>query len=175
MNITLIGMSGVGKSTIGKALAKRLGYTFIDVDSVIKEKAGMPLQMLIDTQGDSVLVRLEEEAVLGLELKEGCIISPGGSVIYSEEAMTFLKKKSTIVFLDMSLKNIIKRVKNPGNRGIVGFHEKSMKEIYEERITLYKRYSDITIKLRGGEKNAMVVDSILELLEEYRNSIEKFI
>ncbi|MDD2439676.1 MAG: shikimate kinase [Methanosarcinaceae archaeon] len=165
MNITLIGMSGVGKSTIGKLLAKRLGYAFIDVDSIIKEKAGMPLQMLIDTQGDSVLIRLEEEAVLELELKDNCVVSPGGSVIYSEKAMAFLKERSTVIFLDTSLNNIMKRVKDPGKRGIVGYREKSLREIFEERLALYKKYSDLTLKLKAREKNARIVDRILESFE----------
>ena len=66
MNITLIGMAGAGKSTIGRALAKSLDYTFIDVDRLITEKTGMPLQALIDKHGDSALIRFEEEAILRL-------------------------------------------------------------------------------------------------------------
>ncbi len=92
MNITLIGMAGAGKSTIGKALSKRLSYTFIEVDRLITESAGAPLQVLIDKEGDSSLIRFEEEAILKLGLVEGCIISPGGSVVYSEKSMEHLKK-----------------------------------------------------------------------------------
>ena len=66
MNITLIGMAGAGKSTIGRVLAKRLDYTFIDVDHLITENTGMPLQTLIDNEGDSALIRFEEEAILKL-------------------------------------------------------------------------------------------------------------
>lgn len=66
MNITLIGMAGAGKSTIGKALAKRLNYTFIDVDSLITQKIGMPLQALIDKQGDLRLSDLKKKQFWGL-------------------------------------------------------------------------------------------------------------
>ncbi|MDD3873186.1 MAG: shikimate kinase, partial [Methanosarcina sp.] len=80
MNITLIGMAGAGKSTIGRVLAKQLDYTFIDVDRLIKENTGMPLQALIDMQGDLALIKFEEEAILRLNQVDSCVISPGGSV-----------------------------------------------------------------------------------------------
>ena len=80
-------MAGAGKSTIGRALAKRLGYTFIDVDHLIRENTGMPLQTLIDKEGDLAFIRFEEEAILRLGQVDRSIISPGGSVIYSEKAM----------------------------------------------------------------------------------------
>ena len=79
MNITLIGMAGAGKSTIGRVLAKRLEYTFIDVDRLITEKAGVPLQVLIDKQGDSSFVKLEEEAILNLGQVEKCMAERGGA------------------------------------------------------------------------------------------------
>jgi shikimate kinase len=161
MNITLIGMAGVGKSTIGKALAKRLGYTFIDIDSLIKEKTGMSLQNLIDTRGDSTLVRLEEETVLFLDLKDNSIISPGGSVVYSEKAMNFLKENSTIIFLDAPFRRIIKRIRNPRKRGLVGFKDRSLRELYEERLVLYRKYAGITVKVGGRENVSDVVDRIL--------------
>lgn len=161
MNITLIGMAGVGKSTIGRALAKRLGCTFIDVDSLIKEKTCMSLQALIDTRGDSALIRLEEEAVLSLELRRDSIISPGGSVVYSEKAMNFLKENSTIIFLDAPFRRIIKRIRNPGKRGLVGFKDRSLRELFEERLVLYRKYADITVRVEGRENVSDVVDRIL--------------
>jgi len=161
MNITLIGMAGVGKSTIGKTLAKRLSYTFIDVDSLIKKKTGMSLQALIDTRGDFALIRLEEEAVLGLELKGNSIISPGGSVVYSEKAMKFLKENSTIIFLDAPFRSIIKRIRNPRKRGLVGFKDRSLRELFEERLVLYRKYADITVKAGRRENVSDVVDRVL--------------
>ncbi|AKB24705.1 Shikimate kinase I [Methanosarcina sp. MTP4] len=170
MNITLIGMAGVGKSTIGKALAKRLSCTFIDVDSLIKEKTCMSLQALIDTRGDSALVRLEEEAVLSLDLRGDSIISPGGSVVYSEKAMNFLKEKSTIIFLDTSFRNIVRRIRNPAKRGLVGFKERSLRELFEERLVLYRKYADMTVKVKGHERVPVVVEKILEGLESLPDS-----
>jgi shikimate kinase len=165
MNITLIGMAGAGKSTIGMALAKELGYSFIDVDSLIEKKSGMPLQTLINTRGDLALINFEEKLVLELENELGktdkCVISPGGSVIYSEKSMKHLKKMSKLVFLDPPFKSIVKRIPNAKERGIVGLGEKSLKEIFDERIVLYRRYADIIIKPQERDNIHMVVARII--------------
>ncbi len=163
MNITLIGMAGAGKSTIGRALAKRLNYTFIDVDCLITEKTGMTLQALIDKQGDSALIKFEEEAILKLLKIEKCIISPGGSVVYSEKAMEHLKKVSKIVFLDASFRSIVKRIRNARNRGIVGLGDRSLRELFEERTILYKRYADFSIKVKGREEIPEIVENIIRI------------
>ena len=163
MNITLIGMAGAGKSTIGRALARRLNFAFIDVDCLITEKTGMTLQALIDKQGDSALIRFEEEAILKLDEVDECIISPGGSVVYSERAMEHLKKVSKIVFLDAPFRSIIKRIRNTRNRGIVGLRDRSLKELFEERVILYKKYADFTIKIRERENIPKIVEKIIQL------------
>ena len=154
MNITLIGMAGAGKSTIGRALARRLNYTFIDVDCLITEKTGMTLQALIDKQGDLALIRFEEEAILKLDQVKECVISPGGSVVYSEKAMEHLKKVSKIVFLDAPFRSIVKRIRNTRNRGIVGLRDRSLKELFEDRIILYKKYADFSVKIRDKRKKS---------------------
>ena len=166
MNITLIGMAGAGKSTIGRALAKHLGYTFIDVDHLIREKTGMPLQTLIDKEGDLAFIRFEEEAILRLEQVDRSVISPGGSVIYSEKAMTHLKTISKIIFLDTAFRNIAKRLPNARKRGIVGLRDRSLKELFEERMVLYQKYADFSIKLNGKENIQEIAKKIVELCFE---------
>jgi shikimate kinase len=163
MNITLIGMAGAGKTTIGRALAQRLNYNFIDVDCLITEETGMTLQDLIDKRGDMALIRFEEAAILKLEQVDECIISPGGSVVYSEKAMEHLKKVSKIVFLDAPFRSIVKRIRNTRNRGIVGLRDRSLKEIFEERVILYKKYADFSIKNRERENVQKVVEKIVKL------------
>ncbi|WP_095645754.1 shikimate kinase [Methanosarcina spelaei] len=166
MNITLIGMAGAGKSTIGRALAKHLGYTFIDVDHLIREKTGMPLQTLIDKEGDLAFIRFEEEAILRIEQVDRSVISSGGSVIYSEKAMTHLKTISKIIFLDTAFRSIAKRLPNARKRGIVGLRDRSLKELFEERVVLYHKYADFSIKLNGKENIQEITEKIIELCFE---------
>ncbi len=166
MNITLIGMAGAGKSTVGKALAKQLDYNFIDIDRLIIEKTRLPLQELIDTQGDSAFIKLEEETILRLEALDKCIISPGGSVIYSQKSMEHLNNISKIIFLDAPFRSIARRIPNARKRGIVGLKDRSLKELFEERSLLYRQYADCSIKIKRKENIHAIVEQIIELCFE---------
>ena len=146
MNITFIGMSGVGKSTIGKKIASDFRYKFIDIDKIIEKEKGVSLQFLLDKVGDNEFVRLEEQVILNLPFIKNTVISPGGSVIYSEKTMNYLRSISKIVYLRSSLEEIEKRIsRNKELRGIVGLKNKTFTEIYSERVPLYERYADIQI------------------------------
>jgi shikimate kinase len=147
MNITLIGMPGVGKSVIGKELARRLDYGFMDVDEIIEKKTESKLQQIIDKFGDDRLVEVEEKTVLELGKLDSCVISPGGSVIYSAEAMKFLQENSTIIFLHASFKCLKKRLANQEMRGIVGLKKRGLKILFNERLALYRKYAGIAIEM----------------------------
>ena len=146
-NITLIGMAGAGKSVLGKQLAERLHYQFVDIDELIEEQIGLKLQQIIDKFGDEKFLTIEEKAVLDLGSIEHCIISPGGSIVYSKAAMTFLKSISKVILLDASYKNIESRISDLDTRGIVGLKAKGLKKLYEERAPLYKKYADVIVNV----------------------------
>ncbi|OME80250.1 shikimate kinase [Paenibacillus sp. FSL A5-0031] len=143
MNIVLIGMSGAGKSTLGVLLAKALGMDFIDTDLVIQQQEGRLLQEIIDHDGIDKFMETEEKIVSELEL-ENCIISTGGSVIYSNKAMNALKQVGHIVYLHVPYEEIQRRLINITTRGIVMKKGNSLKDVYEERVPLYMKYSDRT-------------------------------
>jgi shikimate kinase len=161
MNITLIGMSGVGKSRIGKLLSKRLNYGFIDVDRLIEKANNKKLQDLIDCLGNEKFLELEENAILSIGRVSDSVISSGGSSIYSEKAMDFLKSISLVVFLDASLEEIRRRTVDFSGRGIVGLKEKGLERLFLERLPFYQRYADITVDVTGLSNEA-VVDLVAE-------------
>jgi shikimate kinase len=144
-NITLIGMPGAGKSLLGKQLAKDLGYEFVDVDEIIEKETGLKLQEIIDKFGDEELMLREERAVLGLGSLNHYVIAPGGSVVYSKDAMRFLKSVSKVILLNAPYKDIEKRLPNLNARGIVGLQKKGLRELYKERMPLYKSYADVVV------------------------------
>lgn len=144
-NITLIGMPGSGKSYIGKKLAEKLGYEIIDLDSIMEEKFNLPLQKILDNLGQDLFLKKQADDVLKhTENKTRLVISPGGSIVYSPDAMEHLKNISTIVYLKTSLDTIKLRI-NENTRGIVGIGEKTIEELYDERIKLYEKYSEIIV------------------------------
>ncbi len=161
MNITLIGMSGVGKSHIGLLLSERLNFGFIDIDRIIEEATNRKLQDLIDCLGNERFLDLEENAILGIGTVSDSVISSGGSSVYSEKAMGFLKSISVVVFLDASLEEIKKRTADFSGRGIVGLKEKGLEQLFLERLPFYRRYADVTIDVAGLSDEA-AADQVIE-------------
>jgi len=168
MNITLIGMPAVGKSFVGKILAEKLGYSFIDVDLLIEKITGMKLQEFINKFGDDKFLEIEEKVALDLnrEKLDNCVISPGGSIVYCRKAMDFLRKISVVVFLDSSFENIQNRLNKKSNtRGIIGMKNKTLEHLYEERTILYKKYCDAQIKVSDKTKVNEIIKEIIKNLK----------
>ncbi len=148
MNVTLIGMSGVGKSRIGKLLSKKLNYGYVDIDRLIEQRNHKRLQEIVDSLGDEKFLEVEEEAILGVGVEaNNVVISPGGSAIYSERAMDYLKSISKIVFLNATLEEIKMRAGNFSRRGIVGLKEKGLQKLFQERLPFYQKYADLTVDI----------------------------
>jgi shikimate kinase len=160
VNITLIGMSGVGKSRIGRILSNRLGYNFIDIDEIIEKSSGKKLQEMIEELGNEKFLKTEEKAILGIGKIHNSVISPGGSSIYSETAMNFLKNNSKIIFLNATLEEIEKHNLDFSKRGIVGL-EKGLEKLFDERLPLYRKYADITIDLKSNYSYDSVANRIV--------------
>lgn len=147
-NIILIGMPGCGKSTVGVILAKTLGIGFVDTDLIIQQRENRLLQNIIDTDGIDFFLNCEAEAVKSLYC-DNCVIATGGSVVYREDAIEHLKSNGKIIFLDVPLDEIKKRLNNISTRGIAAQKNDTIDDIYNERIDLYNKYADIIIKTDG--------------------------
>ena len=104
-NLILIGMPGSGKSTIGRLLAQKLGWPFIDTDNVIKEQQQRALQDILDTEGIGGFIRKEAQAVMSLQL-EHHVVATGGSVVLDRQAMNHLQAIGRIVYLEVPLPKI---------------------------------------------------------------------
>jgi len=159
-NIALIGMPGAGKSTIGVILAKSLRMNFTDTDLVIQERTGLLLQEIIDRDGPSGFLKTEEETVLSLQCRNS-VIATGGSVVLTPRAMEHLKTGGTIVYLKVPFSEIEKRLGNISCRGIVLFSGQDLRRMYDERVSLYEDYADITIDCTGLDFETVVGEVLL--------------
>jgi shikimate kinase len=155
--LVLIGMAGAGKSTVGAALAKKLGYAFTDLDLCLRNNDFRSIQEIIDTQGEGALLKLEKDQMYQIDLNQR-VVSPGGSIIYHTDLMDYLKERATLVYLDEEFPTIEKRITNAADRGIVGLKSHSLKEIYEERRPLYIQYADLIVKSNGKSFNGLVAE-----------------
>lgn len=112
-NIVLIGMPGVGKSTVGVILAKVLGYQFIDADLVIQKRENRLLHEIISEEGLDGFLKAEENAnVYIAQNEEKSIVATGGSVVYCEKAMQELKKTGRVIYLELEYDQLKKRLGN---------------------------------------------------------------
>ena len=143
-NIILIGMPGIGKSTIGVVLAKVLGYQFVDADLLIQEAEGKLLSELIEENGTDGFIEIENRVNSQIQTHRS-VIATGGSVIYGKEAMEHLKSIGTVVYLKQNLRVLQRRLRNLKGRGVVLKEGQTLADLYKERTVLYEKYADITV------------------------------
>ena len=155
MNITLIGMPGSGKSTVGKALAKRMGMQFVDVDRVIIQQTGQTLAQIIDEVGDDGFRQVENRVNASLNVTNA-VIAPGGSVIYGEEAMAHLRDISTVVYLQVTHDELLRRLGDLHARGVSIRPGQTFRDLYHERCPLYEKYAHVVIPTKGLRFEAVV-------------------
>ena len=163
-NITLIGMPGVGKSTIGVILAKIIGYEFIDSDILIQKQEGKLLKDIIAEAGSTGFLEIENQLHAQLDVTNS-IISPGGSICYCPEGMEHLREISTVVYLKLDYPKLKRRLGNLTARGVVLKNGQSLRDLYKERTPLYEKYAHIVINETGlsVEKTIQAVMEALEL------------
>lgn len=156
-NITLVGMPGVGKSTVGVLLAKATGRRFVDTDLVIQTRVGAPLQDILDTRGMVAFCRIEEEVLLDMDVHSS-VIATGGSVVYSAAAMGRLNRTGPIVHLDLPLDALERRISNLETRGVVLGPGRTLADLYAERRPLYETWADLTVDCSGRTQDAIVTE-----------------
>ncbi len=147
-NITLIGMPGAGKSTLGVVLAKVLGYEFLDSDLLIQKQEKRKLHRIIEEEGYEGFRQIENRVNASIEAEE-TVIATGGSVIYCQEAMEHLRSISTVVYLRLPLEALSKRLGNLKGRGVLLKEGQTLESLYLERSPLYEKYADVIAEEEG--------------------------
>ena len=160
-NLILIGMPGVGKSTVGVILAKVLGYEFVDSDLLIQREEKDLLRELIAQYGLDGFLEIENRVNRSITAEKS-VIATGGSVVYCQEAMEHLKEIGTVIYLKLDYSILRRRLGNLKGRGVVLKDGQTLKGLYDERIPLYEKYADVVI----DEKKLNVEQTLQKILEE---------
>ncbi len=140
--VTLIGMAGSGKSTIGHALARHMHYAFVDTDHMIEACYGTSLQNISETLEGRHFLDMEARFICSLRAGR-CVIATGGSVVYRDAAMQHLKNLGPVVCLEAGLAVIQRRIAMNPKRGLVIAPGQTIADLYNERSELYNRYADL--------------------------------
>ncbi len=162
-NIILIGMPGVGKSSIGVILAKELGYDFVDSDLIIQGNENRLLSEIIEQEGIDGFLEIEEHVNASLCVQKS-VIATGGSVVYGQKAMEHLKSIGCIVYLKLSYQALEERLDNLEGRGVVVKSGQTLKDIYDERTPLYESYADYII----DEKNLDIEHTLQKIAKIFK-------
>ncbi len=164
-NIIFIGMPASGKSTVGVVVAKHLGYDFIDTDLLIQKQESKLLKEIIEEVGNEGFLAIENQVNRDLEA-EHAVISPGGSVVYCREAMEHYKKIGKIVYLKVPYETIYSRISSAKNRGVILEEGQTLRDLYDERATLFEQYADCVIEEDGLSLEETIDAVLLHLQNE---------
>ncbi|MEO0435470.1 MAG: shikimate kinase [Pseudomonadota bacterium] len=160
--VSLIGMPGVGKSTVGVILAKLLGLEFLDTDLSIQAREQRSLQEILDSDGHMKLRRIEEAVLLEVPIKRR-VVATGGSVVYSDAAMQRLKGAGTVIYLEADVETLKNRVATNPERGIASAAGLTFEDIYAERAPKYQLYADhrVTATSQNADEVAQAIAKTL--------------
>lgn len=164
-NVTLIGMPGAGKSTIGVVLAKVLGYDFIDSDLLIQKSEGKLLWQIMRDCGNEGFNRIEERVNSEIQA-DRCVIATGGSVVYGSRAMAHLRDISTVVYLKVSCEILEQRLGDLNKRGVVLDPDETLLDLYKRRVPLYEKYAHVTVNV-GHKSVQQAVRTISDILSAH--------
>ena len=148
-SISLIGMAGAGKSSIGKKLSKYLELNFIDSDQLIEANLNKSLQEVLVENGIQKFKKIEEAAILSVEFNQ-TVLATGGSAIFSKKAMNHIKSNSSVIYLEVSFKDLMDRIPDFSNRGFIKEADQTMEYAFNERESIYRDFADHIVTNNEG-------------------------
>ena len=165
-NVVLTGMMGVGKTTVGKSLANRLSYNFVDIDTLIEKKEGSTINIIFERKGENYFRKLEHEFSLRELEKNNSIISLGGGAFLNRSIRLTAKKLSVSFWLDVNLDVLTKRLQNSIKRPLL--NNKNLSEtIYKIYLERKETYNEANFKINCSFlKPEQIVTEIIELYEK---------
>ena len=166
MNITLIGMPGSGKSTVGVVLAKLRGMDFVDADLVIQRREKMRLQQILDSRGLDAFLDAEQAAICSIT-QDHTVIAPGGSVIARQASMEHLRRQGPVVYLRLPLEELKMRLGDIATRGIALEAGQTLENLYTVRTPIYEAYADLIVDCGGNHPIAQTARQVSRQVDAY--------
>ena len=166
-NLVLLGMMGVGKTTLGKLVAKNQGLEFIDTDANIENKNSMTINEIFEQKGENFFRLEEKKEILNLLSKQDCVIALGGGAFMDKTIRESVLKNAISVWLDIDLKILNQRLKWNQKRPLLKKYnnQKKLNELYEQRKNIYQLANHKIVCDKLNKEN--IVNRIIRLYEKY--------
>ncbi|MBO9502669.1 shikimate kinase [Brevundimonas sp. A19_0] len=166
--IALIGLMGVGKSTVGRRLARRLGVPFADGDTEIEEAAGMTVSDIFSLYGEGEFRAGEARVMKRLVEGPPIVLATGGGAVMNVETRALLKEKALTVWMRADLKVVAERVRRRDTRPLLRGRDplETLKQMAEVRYPIYA-FADVTVEVGAGA-HAQAVDSIIRAIADHQ-------
>ncbi|HPP47838.1 MAG TPA: shikimate kinase [Accumulibacter sp.] len=162
-NIYLVGLMGAGKTTIGKVLARRLSYSFIDSDHEIARRTGVSVPTIFEIEGEEGFRKREAQIIAEIAALDTQVVATGGGVVLRPENRQLLLSSGLVVYLNVPLHTLYERTRHDKNRPLLQVQDplQKLKELHIQRDPLYREVADIVV---SGSRIAL--QSILPLIAQ---------
>jgi 3-dehydroquinate synthase len=166
-NIFLVGLMGSGKTTIGRALAKRLNKRFIDADHEIEARTGATIPLIFEIEGEASFRQREADVIRDLTAQEGIVLATGGGAVLNETSRQLLKERGIVVYLRASVSSILQRTSHDRHRPLLQTADPKarIEELSHQRAPLYQEIAHIIVET-GRPNVQSVVQNILAQLDK---------
>src|SRR4029079_9306220 len=164
-NLFLVGMMGAGKTTLGRALARRLGREFADTDKVLVERTGVPVTTIFEIEGEDGFRRRESTVLAELAAQDGLVIATGGGAILSEANRELMRTHGTVIYLRARLENLWERTRQDTTRPLLRTPDRraTLGELLPAREPLYSEAAHVIVDT-GAQSAASLANKVIAAL-----------
>jgi shikimate kinase len=157
-HVALVGLPGSGKSTVGRQLARRLGWAFLDTDQIIEKRIGLPIREFFETEGEAPFRDLEQAVVEELTRGEPCVLSTGGGAVLRPVNREHLKRRTYAVYLHSSPEDVFRRLRHDQNRPLLQVADPlaRLRDLYSVRDPLYRESARFVIETGRPSASALI-------------------
>jgi len=163
----LVGMMGAGKTTLGKALAQRLGREFVDTDKVLVERTGVTVATIFEIEGEEGFRRRESAVLEELAHRPDCVVATGGGAVLSPDNRSVMRANGTVVYLRARLDSLWERTRHDGSRPLLQTADPraTLAQLLEQRDPLYREVAHVVVDT-GFQSAATLVSRVVAALGE---------
>jgi shikimate kinase len=157
-NVLLVGLMGAGKTTVGRQLARRLGFAFADLDLEIEQRTGVRIPIIFEMESEAGFRERETRMLKEIVARDDLVLATGGGVVLRPENRDLLKANGTVVYLNATPAVLYERTRRSNHRPLLNVPNplEKLQELHAQRDPLYREVADIIIDTKPGPVSAIV-------------------